>query len=288
MTRINGATKLYGLIGHPVKHSLSPLIQNTLSIVMGINSVYLCFDVSPEQLEEKVKNLIGVGVEGFNVTMPHKEEVIKYIDEMSESALYVDAVNTVFVDKGIVKGFNTDCDGFVRSLKESFGCGVKGDSVLMLGAGGAAKAIAVGLLQDGCKKLYIKNRTLKRAYDLKESLPIYADRIEVLENEKHIHEDVDVIVNTTSVGMHGALEGKSPLPESFRFNTNQRVVDIIYSPSETLLLKQARGKGASTLNGYSMLFWQAVIAFEIWNDVKVGKNELDKILKVLRENGVLI
>ncbi|NLN05109.1 MAG: shikimate dehydrogenase [Clostridiaceae bacterium] len=288
MTRINGETKLYGLIGHPVKHSLSPLIQNTLSIVMGLNNVYLCFDTPPGQLEKKVTSLIGVGVEGFNVTMPHKEEVIKYIDELSESALYVNAVNTVFVDKGIAKGFNTDCEGFVRSLKENFGYGVEGDSVLMLGAGGAAKAIAVGLLQDGCKKLYIQNRTLKRAKDLKDSLPDFSDRIEVVEDIKLIPEDVDVIVNTTSVGMHGELEGKSPLSDGYEFNKNQRVVDIIYSPPETLLLKKAREKGASTLNGYSMLFWQAVIAFEIWNKVKVGRDELDEILKILKENGVMI
>lgn len=288
MTRINGATRLYGLIGHPVQHSLSPLIQNTLSSVMGINNVYLCFDTLPDELGDKVCSLINLGVEGFNVTMPYKEQVIPYLDELSESASHVNAVNTVFVDKGVVKGFNTDCDGFIRSLTESFGCGVNGDNVLMLGAGGAAKAIAVGLLRDGCKKLYIQNRTMQRAFDLKESLTVYSDRIEIVEDASEISKEIDVIVNTTSVGMHGAMEDKSPLSDKFEFLKRQRVVDIIYSPPETLLLKLAREAGASTLNGYSMLFWQAVIAFEIWNNVSVGKNQLDEIINILRENGVMI
>lgn len=287
MVRINGETKLFGLIGQPVNHSLSPLIQNTLSHVMGINNVYVCFDISPRDLELKVKSLINLGVKGFNVTMPHKENVIQYLDSLSESARYVNAVNTVLVKDNHVKGFNTDCDGFIRSLKESSGKGVKGDKVLMLGAGGAAKAIAVGLLRDGCDKLYIHNRTAKRAYDLKESLNDFCEKIVVIDDVEGVFNETDVIVNTTSVGMHGDLVNKSPLPDRIMFNSNQRVVDIIYSPKETLLLKEAKKRGAYVLNGFPMLFWQAVIAFEIWNDVTVEKNELEKIINILKENGVM-
>lgn len=279
---INGSTGLYCLIGHPVSHSFSPLIQNALINEMGYNSAYVCFDVKPESLEESVKGLISLGVKGFNVTMPYKEKVIKYMDELSDGASYVKAVNTVHILNGRICGHNTDSEGFIRSLKTGSGRGVTGDRVLMLGAGGAAKAVAVGCLKDGCSRLYIQNRTISKAYELKEFLPEFADRIEIVSDVTDVFSFCDVIVNTTSVGMHPDTD-KTPVPEELSFNSSQRVIDIIYSPEETKLLKNAKKHGAFILNGFPMLFWQGVIAFEIWNNVSVEEKTISKIMRYIYE-----
>ncbi len=277
---ISGKSKVYALIGQPVDHSISPLIQNTISEILKIDSVYVCFDVKPEDLDICVKGLISLGVTGFNVTMPHKENVIKYMDCLSETAAYIKAANTVHVKSGIVKGYNTDCEGFIKSVKMCSSSGMEDNTVLMLGAGGAAKAVAVACLSDNCRKLYIHNRTMQRALDLKNSLSDFNDRIEIIKDVSDAVYVSDVIINTTSVGMHPHTDS-SPVPDNTPFKRDQRVFDIIYNPPETKFLRQAKQAGALVYNGYNMLFWQAVIAYEIWNDITIKEDELSLIKRKL-------
>lgn len=287
---VNGKTKLYGLIGNPVTHTISPQIHNSLSKAMGIDMMYVPLEVHGEELENAIKGLKALGFHGFNITIPFKEKVIQYLDEIDESAKKYDAVNTVQIEEGRLIGYNTDAYGFYRSFVEAFDIEVKGLKVLFVGAGGAASSLAYLLADKGAAAITIANRTIENGVKIGERLskicknPINAV---ILMDDLDIS-GYDVIINTTSVGMH-PHEDKTILGAS-SFNSNQKIVDIIYTPSETLFLKHAREAGAKTLNGFGMLFYQAVLAFERWNSIKVPaelgrqiyeafSSDLDKILR---------
>jgi len=287
---VNGKTKLFGLIGNPVTHTISPQIHNTLAQMMGIDMIYVPLEVPGDKLENAVKGLMALGFHGFNITIPYKEKVTQYLDGLDESAEKYDAVNTVHIKDGRLTGYNTDADGFYRSFTEAFGTEVKGRRVLFVGAGGAASSLACALAEKGAASVTIANRTMENALKICERVgenynnPINAV---ILKDDLDIS-GYDVIINTTSVGMH-PNEDKTILGAA-AFNSNQKVVDIIYTPSETLFLKRAREAGAATLNGFGMLFYQAVLAFERWNGVKVPdkvgreiyeafSRDLEKILK---------
>lgn len=261
--KIDSTTKVFGLIGHPVKHSLSPLIHNSSFEKLNFNGVYVVFDVAPELLENAVKGLKALGIKGFNVTVPHKESVMNYLDFVTEEAEKIGAVNTVVNENGILKGYNTDVQGFIDSLKE-LKEDVRGRKAFVLGAGGASKAICFALAREGVESIVIANRTLNKARALaeyiREEFKVKCDYCSIEEVEKF--NEIDILINTTSVGMHPEV-ANSPVSEEVVAKANF-VYDLIYNPSETLFLKYARKNGVKSANGLSMLVNQASYAFYLW------------------------
>jgi len=276
--KITGKTAVYGIIGHPVKHSLSPLMQTEAFKEVGIDAVYVPFEVEPENLEEAVRGLRALSVKGFNVTVPHKERVAQLLDFLTEDAEVLGAVNTVKNENGELTGYNTDAEGFLRSLVEE-GVELSGKRALMFGAGGAARAVGYALLKGGVKFLSIVNRSFSRAKAVAELLgkrgnvlvyPLKESAVEVL------LKDADIIVNTTSVGMR---EDDPPLFDYSKIPKGITVVDIIYNPPETPLLKAAREKGCKTVNGLGMLVHQGAVAFEIWTGRRAPIGRMREVLE---------
>ncbi len=276
--KITGKTAVYGIIGYPVKHSLSPLMQTEAFKEAGIDAVYVPFEVEPENLEEAVKGLRALSVKGFNVTVPHKEKVTEYLDFLSQEAELLGAVNTVKNEDGELTGYNTDAEGFLRSLLEE-GVELEDKKAVMFGAGGAARAVGYALLKGGVKFLNIVNRSFPKAKAVAELLgrlgnvlvyPLKEGTVETL------LKDADIIVNTTSLGMK---ESDPPLFDYSKIPEGITVVDIIYNPPETPLLKAAKEKGCKTINGLGMLIHQGAVAFEIWTGEKAPVETMRRILE---------
>lgn len=256
---ITSQTELYGVIGYPIRHSLSPVFQNALLKYAGINGVYLAFEVKPEDLKKAVLGFKAIGVRGINVTIPHKEAIMEYLDEIDPVAQEIGAVNTVKFEEGKAIGYNTDWIGFLRALKMLLPS-IEGKRVLLLGAGGTARAVIYALLYEGAK-LYIWNRTKERALELVKK---FNDRLTAVSRPEEVVEKVSLIVNTTSVGL------KEEDPEIFDYSLitqEHTVVDVIYR--ETKLIKRAKEIGAKYLDGLPMLLWQGIESFRIWNGCEV-------------------
>ena len=258
---IQGTTQIYGVIGDPISHSLSPSLHNPAFAALGIDAVYVTFRVSPSSLEDALRGLLALNVQGINVTVPHKSEVFQYVDEVTDTARRIGAINTLRNDSGHWIGENTDATGFIRSL-EPLGLSLPGSSVGMLGAGGAAKGVAVGLLEAGVSRLFITNRSYDRATVLAELLKasfgqqsVSAVSLEELEKK-----ELNLLVNTTTVGS----EGHSSPAKLNRFDKLGAVTDIIYRPSRTPLLLEAEKLGLPNLNGGGMLLYQGISAFSFW------------------------
>ena len=201
---IHGTTQIYGVIGDPISHSLSPSLQNPAFTALGIDAVYVTFQVSPSSLGDALRGLLALNVQGINVTVPHKSNVFQYLDEVTDTARKIGAVNTLRNDSGQWIGENTDATGFIRSL-EPLGLSLSDSSVGMLGAGGAARGVAVGLLEAGVSQLFISNRSYERATLLAELLKasfgqqsVSAVSLEELEKK-----ELNLLVNTTTVGSDG-------------------------------------------------------------------------------------
>lgn len=262
-------TALYCLIGYPVKHTLSPVMHNAAFQKLGLNALYLAFEVRPEDLEKAVHGLVALGFMGFNVTVPHKQSIMKFLESVDPIAQKIGAVNTVKIEWGKLYGFNTDATGFLKSLQEQ-NFSPAGKKAVILGAGGAARAVAVALLQEGLDFLVIANRTLERAEGLKHTLKrMFYVEIETTglasSRLKRFLETCDLLINATTLGLHP--EDPPPIPLEW-IHPNLFVYDLIYNPPETPLLKHARETGAKTCNGISMLVHQGAEAFEIWTGKK--------------------
>jgi shikimate dehydrogenase len=258
---INGTTQIYGVIGDPIAHSLSPSLQNPAFAALGLDAVYVTFRVSPYALGDALRGLLAVNVRGINVTVPHKSDVLRYLKGVTDTARRIGAVNTLRNDSGHWIGENTDATGFIRSL-EPLGMNLSGSSVGVLGAGGAARGVAVGLLEAGTSHLIVCNRSNERAITLVELLQesfgqqsISAVSLEELEKE-----ELDLLVNTTTVGS----DGLSSPAQLNNFKGLGAVVDIIYRPSQTPLLHEAQKLGLPYLNGGGMLLYQGAAAFSFW------------------------
>ena len=276
--KITGKTAVYGIFGYPVRHSLSPLMQNAAFEEVRIDAVYVPFEVGPENLKEAVDGVRALGIKGLNVTVPHKERIVEHLDYLSEEAELLGAVNTVKNENGELTGYNTDAEGFLRSLIEE-GVELEEKKALMFGAGGAARAVGYALLKGGASFLYIVNRNFQRAREVGELLgkrgnvlvfPLKESTVETLLKE------VDLIVNTTSVGM------KPEDPHLFDYSKTPEgitVVDIIYNPPETPLLKAAKERGCKAINGLGMLVHQGAVAFEIWTEKKAPVETMREVLK---------
>jgi shikimate dehydrogenase len=268
MTPFHSKTLLYGIFGDPIGHSLSPLMHNTAFAHHGLDAVYLPFAVPPAHLEMAVKAIAALQIGGVNVTIPHKQAVMAWLDELSPEARLIGAVNTIHLRDGRLHGYNTDGIGFLRALEEA-GTEVAGRTLMLLGAGGAARAIAVQLCLSGIQHLYLANRTPTRAEDLanflKQNIP-HADISVVTMGESALADhlpDTDIVVNATSIGMHP--HDPMLLPSS-ALSPRHLVCDIVYRPLHTPLLRAAQRQGARTVDGLGMLLHQGAKAFEIWTE----------------------
>ncbi len=259
---INGETALYGVIGNPIRHSFSPKMQTLAFQECSINAVYLPFLIQEFQLPQLLNAFAISGVQGFNITLPFKEKIVPYLDLLSDEATMLQSVNTVILTTEGWKGYSTDGDGFVRSLTAA-DVSIKGKKVLLAGAGGAARAIAVSLALAGVSELAIVNRTQKKADNLAELLRTTVPNL-CINTILPADLQMDIVINTTSVGMH---DNGCPLPDSV-FNHCRQVVDIIYNPPMTPLLKKAAERSVPYMNGIDMLLYQGVEAFEIWTGQK--------------------
>jgi len=268
---ITGTTRLGGLLGSPVSHSLSPQMHNASFRKLGIDAVYLCFDVGPEKLGAVVSALRDMNVYGFNLTMPDKEAVLPYLDELSDGAAMIGAVNTVVQRGGRLIGHNTDGAGFMHAARDA-GFEAPGREMTLIGAGGAGSAIAVQAALDGVKTLHLFNRksaSFPHAEQLAERIGRgTACRAEAadLADTAYLQECLnrsDLLVNATSVGMEPHAEG-CPLPETIQLSPPLLVGDVIYHPAKTRLLEMAEAHGCRTFNGMFMLLWQGAEAFRLW------------------------
>ena len=261
---ITGATRLYGILGYPIGHSLSPLMHTLAFRHHGLAAVYLPFAVAPDDLGRAVAGAVALGVAGFNVTIPHKEAILACLDEVTHEASAIGAVNTVHVHDGRTTGYNTDGAGFLQPL-QSLGTPLDQLTACVLGAGGAARALAAALLNAGCPRLVIANRTQTRSERLAAELQERFEAAEVhavpMSDAPDAAQQSRLIVNATSLGMHA---GDAPLLPGRCFAPDQIVYDIVYRPLNTPFLQAARAAGATTIGGLDMLIGQGAAAFTIW------------------------
>jgi len=270
MAIINGSTAgldsrtvMYGVFGDPIGHSKSPLMLNAAFAAVGLNAAYAAFHIKPGTLRDAVNGIRALGFRGVNVTIPHKLEVMDYLDEIDEGARAIGAVNTIVNDGGTLRGFNTDGIGYVRSLKEETGIQLKGKRVLLLGAGGASRGIAYALAKEGISELSVANRTEERAAELAEAMKHYTDTRSLgMDRVKELVARVDVIINTTSAGMHPAVE-ETPMDPSL-LHDGLLLSDLIYNPRITRFLKEGEARGAAIHSGLGMFIYQGAYAFEYW------------------------
>ncbi|MDR5693787.1 MAG: shikimate dehydrogenase [Armatimonadota bacterium] len=265
--RIDGETRVVGIIGDPVSHSLSPPMHNAAFAHYGMNWCYLPFPVSPSLLPDAIRGLRALGVVGVNVTIPHKEPVLPLLDEVEEEAKMIGAVNTIHIVEGKCLGYNTDVSGFREALRSEARFVPTGRRVAVLGAGGGARAVCAAVAREGAEEVIILNRTLARARRLADDLARLFPQVRFfflpLEGKqvKELLPSCDLVVQATSLGMKG--EG-SPLQDPTVFHEGMVVVDLVYHPPETPFLRMARERGAKTVNGLSMLVYQGARSFEIW------------------------
>ncbi|OPZ87417.1 MAG: Shikimate dehydrogenase [Firmicutes bacterium ADurb.Bin419] len=279
--RVTGKTRLLGLIGNPVEHSISPQLHNSLSLLNGLDLVYIPLKVEKENLEVVVKALKALDFVGFNVTIPYKRDIMKFIDDNTKEAILMGSVNTIKKIEGRLYGYNTDGEGFLRAFKEAAGMGFKGKKVVVIGAGGVARPIAVKIAMDGAEKISIVNRTTQKSVELAEVInENVAEIVQVYNSEdktlKMAFEESDIIINTTSVGMSPDIDN-SPVADADYFRSGQIVYDVVYNPAKTKLLADAESRGCKTIGGLGMLFYQGINAYEIWTGVKISEESLKGI-----------
>lgn len=284
MTKITAKTKLCAVIGDPIEHSMSPLIQNAAFSDAKLDYTYVAFRVKGSQLEQAIAGMRAFNIAGLNVTIPHKVSVMQYLDKLDPLAEKIGAVNTIVNQDGVLTGHNTDAGGFMQALLET-GFKPKGKNVVILGAGGAARGISF-ILAEHNAHLVIFNRTRDKALELQANVKRhFKTNVEIppfdQENLRKLLDAADLLVNTTSVGMH---PNTADTPLDVRLlRPDLPVYDIVYNPVETALIKAARAIGAQTISGVDMLVWQGALAFEKWTGhkapVETMRNELVKALQ---------
>lgn len=282
---INGHTRLCGLIGNPVEHTLSPVIHNTLAEKMGHNLVYVPFFVEQGQLDRAVQGAFGLNVLGMNVTVPYKSDVITSLSDIDAMAQKIGAVNTLVRTKEGYKGYNTDILGLHRAMC-SEGIKLQGEKVVLLGAGGAARAVAFLCAEKGTEKVYLLNRSIEKAQAVAEEvntvfgreciIPIAMADYEKLPNQKML------AIQGTSVGLHPDCD-RAVIGDTDFYKRIHTGYDLIYKPEETKFMKLVKENGGCAYNGLKMLLYQGIVAYELWNDVKVSEEVAGDIYKLLKE-----
>ncbi len=275
---INGSTKLICLIGQPVEHSFSPSIHNCLFEKYDINSKYMCFDVEKDSLKEAVNAIKALKIEGVNVTVPHKVDIMAYLDEIDVNAKLIGAVNTIKNDNGRLIGYNTDGMGFVNSVLGK-GYKIQNKNVMIIGSGGAARSIAVEMANNNAKSIEIRNRSIDKADGISNIIKENFKSIVKTGNINITKEDlvnIDILINTTSLGMSPNVD-QIPIDETIKVDRGILVCDIVYNPKETRFLKWAKENNLDTLGGIDMLINQALEAFYIWTGVRPDREDLSEV-----------
>jgi len=276
---ITSQTQLLGIIGHPVEHSLSPLFQNAALSSLGLPFVYLAFDILPSHLEKALEAMRIFSIRGFNVTVPYKEKVIPFLDVLEEEAQIIGAVNTIVNEEGKLVGYNTDGVGLYRSLDKK-GLNIKGKKALLLGAGGAARAVVWALWKKGIASISICNRTQERGEDLADwiranfSLEVEVEEWKKIREQKPLGQEVGIIVNATSLGLKG-----EEVPLSWdTLSSSVWVVDIVYRKGLTPLVKEAQKRGIRSFDGKEMLLYQGAESFSLFTGKKAPLGVMERAL----------
>lgn len=291
MKKIDGTTRVCGLMGNPVKHTLSPLIHNTLAEDMGQDLIYTAFEVETEAVGDAVKGAYALNLLGMNVTVPHKSAVLPYLKEVDELAAKIGAVNTLVRCAGGYKGYNTDMTGLLRAMK-SDGVTLKGEHVILLGAGGAARAVAFLCVQEGAERVYLLNRSQKRAEEVAKEVNEAFGKEAVTAMLLTQHHQIPGYADSSGkkyLAIQGTSVGLSPdtqaavLYDSDFYQKIHTGYDLIYRPYETRFMRLVQEHGGRAFNGLKMLAYQAIHAYELWNQVSVGEEEADRIIQKLKE-----
>jgi shikimate dehydrogenase len=282
-------TQILGIIGHPIKHSYSPFIHNVAIEIKKLDYVYLPFDIPSSNLKSALKGMTALGIKGFNVTIPHKEAAIQYMNSVSEEVSMIGSLNTILNDQGKLTGHNTDAHGIFETLLP-FKEDIAGNQVCVVGAGGSARAVIYTLIRNfKPKKLFIINRNERRAETLKEyfsekmKFPAIKTKELIPPSAFEVMKDSKLIVHATPVGMHPNLNDSITTSPDV-FSEGQIVFDLIANPQQTLLLKMASKAGAKTINGLGMLVAQAAKSFEIWTGVEFPQEDVLKSLQLYLTN----
>ena len=282
----NGHTRTCGLIGNPVEHTMSPLIQNHMAQETGRNMVYVPFHVQTGSLEAAVKGAYALNLLGCNVTVPYKSDVLEYLVDIDPLAKRIGAVNTLVRADGGYKGYNTDMPGLYRAMVHD-GVDITGKTVVILGAGGVARAVAVMLYDKGAAGVILLNRTVERAQAIAEEVNSFAGKLfarayaladyaEALTDEKYI------VIQATNVGMHPKVD--DVVIEDDVFYEKAAVgYDLIFNPANTKFMQMVAAYGGKAYNGIKMLAYQGVIAFELWNDVSVSREIAEECIRQMEE-----
>lgn len=277
--RITGYTGLYGIVANPIKHSFSPMMHNTAFETLGIDDVYLAFEVTEDKLADYMASVKTLNIKGFNVSMPYKLKIIDYLDETSEEARLCQAVNTVKNENGKLIGHISDGKGFLMSCEEK-GWDIKDQKIIILGAGGAACAIIVEMALQGAREIIVYNRSDKpfiRELNQQLKCPIILKSLSEKEELKQDLKEAYLLVQTTNVGMEPHI-ADCIIPDSSYLPEQLKVADIIYKPAQTKLLKMAEEKGLEYMNGEGMILYQGAVSFEYWTNKKMPIQEVKKAL----------
>jgi len=282
---IRASTKVYGLIADPIGHSLSPLLQNTLSGKMGADAVYVPLPVH-DNLKNAVAGAYALGIEGINITTPYKTEIVQYLTGLDEAAGAVGAVNTLVRSLAGYRGYNTDLPGLRKALK-SAGIVIAGKDVILIGAGGAAKAVAYLSALSGAKSLTILNRSIEKAELISEGLhaafPDFPVRTEEIRGWKKLRKKGYISFQTTSVGMFPHIQDCIIEEEAF-YRKCSAGIDLVYTPTETVFLKKMKSAGNVTLGGLHMLIYQGALSWELWNlGIKVPEKTINEVYETVRK-----
>lgn len=276
--RILGTTVLTGLLGYPIKHSRSPHMHNTAFRKLGLDYAYLAFDIEEGNLQEGINAMRTFNAKGFNITMPLKERVIDYLDEISDDARIIGSINTVLNNRGKLIGYNTDGRGFVKALEESK-VQYLDKKIVIIGAGGAGKAVGIQLAYEGAKEIILMNRTFDKAKKIAdrihENIPTSKARALPLDESilKEELKDSHIFINCTPVGMKDSID-QSLVTDKSTLHKDLFVVDIIYDPLKTKLLTIAEEVGCKTMNGIGMMIYQGALAFKIWTGEEMPIEEI--------------
>lgn len=270
---LTGKTKVFALLGHPVEHSMSPTMWNPALRDLGLDYVYVAYDVHPDDLKEAIEGVRAFNIEGVNITIPHKENVMKYLDEIDPLAKKMGAVNTIKNEDGYLKARNTDASGAKKALIDA-GCKIEGRNILILGAGGASRALCFTLANEANKITItdiVEEKALKLAKEVRNKLDtnIIGKKATKAILQDYI-KDTDILVNATPIGMYPETEN-SPISTEL-LHSDLFVFDVVYNPLETRLMKAAAEKGCKTLGGLDMLVNQGILAFKWWTGKNPNKN----------------
>lgn len=269
---------MYGVFGDPIRHSKSPIMLNRAFQEVGLNAAYAAYHIQPNQLKQAIEGIKALQFGGINVTIPHKIEVINYLDDMDEGAKILGAVNTLVNDQGKWIGYNTDGIGYVRSLIEETKTTLKGKRILMIGAGGAARGVIYALAKEQPEMIWVANRTLDKAQSLAQGMKTYTEvfgmGMEAIDDIKH---NVDIVINTTAVGMHPHVDAM-PIDPSW-LHEEMIISDLIYNPRISKLLREAERMNCKIHGGLGMFIYQGAYAFEYWTGLNAPVTVMRQVVE---------